>query len=36
MNNEINQQLDEIKDILENVNCDLALEYAIWTKNKEK
>jgi len=36
MNNEINQQFDKTKDILENVNDILALEYATWTKNKAK
>lgn len=36
MNDAINQQLDETKEILENVNDDLALEYAMWTKDKAK
>lgn len=36
MNDEINQQFDETKYILENVNNDLALEYATWTKDKAR
>lgn len=36
MNDEINQQFNETKDILENVNNDLASEYATWTKDKAK
>lgn len=36
MNNEINRQFDETKEILKNVNDDLAIEYAIWTKEKAK
>lgn len=36
MNDEINQQFNETKDILKNVNTDLASEYATWTKDKAK
>lgn len=36
MNNGINKQFNKTKDILENVNYDLALEYATWIKNKAK
>ena len=36
MNDEINQQFNETKDILKNVNTDLASEYAKWTKDKAK
>lgn len=36
MNNKINKQFNETKNILENVNDDLALEYAIWIKDKAK
>lgn len=36
MNDEMNQQFDETKDILKNINNDLALEYATWTKDKAK
>lgn len=36
MNNEINIQFNETKDILENITDNLALEYAIWTKDKAK
>ena len=36
MNDEINLQFDETKDILKNVNEDMALEYTTWTKDKAK
>lgn len=36
MNKEINKQFEETKNILENINNDLALEYAGWTKDKAK
>lgn len=36
MNDEINLQLDETKNILKNVNDDEALEYATWSKDKAK
>ena len=36
MNNEIAKQFVETKSILENVDKTLALEYAIWTKDKTK
>ena len=34
MNNEINQQFNDTKIILEHINSDLALPYAKWTKDK--
>lgn len=34
MNNEINKQFYETKSILENVNDELAISYATWTKDK--
>lgn len=34
MNDTIVQKFKETKDILENVNNDLAIEYATWTKDK--
>lgn len=36
MNKEINQQFNETQNILENINNNLALEYAKWTKDKSK
>ena len=36
MNKEINKQFEATKNILENINNDLALEYAEWTKDKAK
>lgn len=36
MNNEIAKQFVETRSILENVDKTLALEYAIWTKDKAK
>lgn len=36
MNNEINIQFNETKEILKKVNENLAIEYAIWMKNKAK
>lgn len=36
MNDEINQHFNETKDILKNVNNDLASEYATWIKDKAK
>ncbi len=36
MYDKINKQFDTTKDILKNVTDDLALEYAIWTKDKAK
>lgn len=36
MNNEINIQFNETKEILQKVNENLAIEYVIWMKNKEK
>ena len=36
MNNKINQQFDEIKNILKDVNYELAFEYILWTKDKAK
>lgn len=36
MNIKINQQFDDIKIILQSINSYLALEYAIWTKDKAK
>lgn len=36
MNEEMNQQFNEIKHVLEEVNYELAIEYAIWTKEKAK
>lgn len=32
MNKEINQQLDETKNILKNITDTIAIEYATWTK----
>lgn len=34
MNDKIKQQFEETKDILKNVNIDLAFDYATWTKEK--
>lgn len=36
MNKDINQQFAKTQKILENINDDLALEYATWTKDKAK
>ena len=36
MNIKINQQFDDTRIILQNINSYLALEYAIWTKDKAK
>lgn len=36
MNNEVNQQFNETKNTLKNVNNDLAFEYAKWTNEKAK
>ena len=36
MNKEIKQQFDETQNILINIDSDIALEYATWTKNKAK
>lgn len=36
MNKEIDQHFNETKDILNTVDTDAALEYAIWTKDKAK
>lgn len=36
MNNEINIKFKETKDILQKVSENLAIEYAIWMKNKAK
>lgn len=36
MNDEINQLLEETKEILNNVKDDLAIEYAKWIKDKAK
>lgn len=33
-NDEINIQLNEVKNILKNVNNELALDYSVWTKDK--
>lgn len=36
MKEEINKQFNDTKNILKNINDDLALEYAMWTKDKAK
>lgn len=36
MNNEINKQFNETEKILKNINYNLSIEYATWTKDKAK
>ena len=36
MNKEINQHFIETQSILNDIDCNIALEYATWTKDKAK